>query len=301
MKPVIFLSLLLISISNFTYAQNINVSGKVIDNSTKLPVPFATLGIKGKSIGSVTDEKGLYSFLIEQSAVDASDQLIISSIGYQPFTVPLEKFKQGQQTINLAAAPTTLHTVTIKPQKFKVKTYGRTSSSTFMVANMYTERNHKDDNLGKEQATVLSIDKSCYIKDFNMYLSFNRFQSVKFRLNFYSVKDGLPDKLIVDKDVLFDVTEKKGWVKVDLTKYDLYLNGYNKIAVGIQWVKSVSADTAGRSFSISVIPSAFHSMFFRDKSQASWKKHSSVYLAFNLTANSFNPGKEEEPQEDKIN
>lgn len=293
MKIKLFLSLLLISLSYLGQAQNIIVSGTVTDTKNNQPVPFATLGIKGKSVGTVANEKGVFNFIVESNQATAEEQLIVSSIGYEPSTISLARFKEGNQSVKLNPSVNALQTVTIRPQKFKTKVFGRTGSNTFMTANMYTESNHVNDNLGKEQATILSIDENCFLKDFNMYVTFNRFQNVKFRLNFYSVKDGLPDQPIIDKDVLFDVNQEKGWVNVDLTKYNIILSGHRKVAVGIQWVESVKIDSTSRSFSVSVMPTPLHAMFTRDKSQAEWKKSSPAYLAFNITADSFEKEKKE--------
>jgi len=283
------ISILLLSfISYVSCAQVITVQGNIIDSKLHQPVPFASLGIKGKNIGSVADENGIFHFTVDASLLNANEQLLVTSIGYYQAIIALAKFKNGSQTINLTPLNTPLKEVTIKPEKYKTKVFGRTSSSTMMTANMFTQKDLINDNLGNEQATILSIDKHCYIKDFNMLVIFNDFERVKFRLNFYSVKDGQPGELIVNKDILFDVTQSKGWRKVDLSKYNINLEGYDKIAVAIQWVKSVKIDNVARSsFGVSVAPNPLHSMFFRNKSQADWRKVSTSYVAFNLTADSF--------------
>jgi pimeloyl-ACP methyl ester carboxylesterase len=299
MKAKIIYLILFCSICHIGFAQTFTADGVIIDSNSHQPVPFATLGVRGKNIGTVADENGVFRFVIDEVSLSPEEQILISSIGYQQISISLSKFKQGRFTINLMPVSNTLKEVTIKPDKFKSKTFGRTGNSTIMTANMFTERNLVNDNLGKEQAAILPIDEHCFIKDFNMLVVFNRFQSVKFRLNFYSVKNGLPDKLIVDKDILFDVTQKNGWVNIDLTKYNIYLDGYNEVAVAIQWVKSVKIDTIAKSaFGVSVTPVPFHTMFFRNKSQAEWEKHSTAYVAFNITADSFKPNKEskEAPQ-----
>ena len=292
--PIIFLLFCCFSYS--VQAQSIKISGIITDTKNNEPVPFATLGIKGKSIGTVADENGTFSLLIENAEAAEDEKLIISSVGYESKAVSIRLFKQGKQTIGINPSSTSLQTVNIKPEKYKTKVFGRTGSNTMMTANMYTERNHIDDNLGKEQATIISVDQNCFVRDFNMFVTFNRFDLVKFRLNFYSVKDGAPDELINDKDILFDVTQKNGWLKVDLKNYNVYLTGHRKVAVAIQWVKSVKTDTTAKSFSVSVMPVPLHAMFARDKSQAGWKKTSPAYLAFNITADSFKTGKKEEAE-----
>ncbi len=280
-------------IGHWSYAQNLIMEGMVEETSTHRPIPFATLGIKGKNIGTVADENGVFHFTADAGLLSVNEAVIVSSVGYKYTSIPAGNFKQGRQVIALIPSFTTLKAVTIRPEKVKTKVFGRTGSSTIMTANMFTERNLINDNLGKEQAAIIDIDKHCFLKDFNMLVAFNRFQSVKFRLNFYNVKDGVPDQLIVNRDILFDVIQRNGWVKVDLAKYNIQLDGYKEIAVAIQWVKSVKNDTVAQSaFGVSVTPVPFHAMYFRNKSQAEWKKISPAYVAFNITADSFKPDKE---------
>ena len=290
---------LFVIFGNSAVAQKIIAEGSVIDDQSHQPVPFATLGFKGKNIGTVADDNGRFRISFDDSLIEPNEAIIISSVGYNTISIPIVKFKNGKQEISLTPLSTTLKVVTIKPNLYKTKVFGRTGNSTIMTANMFTERDLTNDNLGKEQAAILSIDKHCYLRDFNMLVVFNRFQSVKFRLNLYSVKDGQPDELIFNKDILFDVTQKNGWKKVDLTPYDIYLDGYKEIAVAIQWVKSIKIDTVARSaFGVSVTPVPFHAMYFRNKSQANWKKISPAYAAFNITADSFKPGREKDTKEE---
>lgn len=274
-------------------AQSLIVSGKIV-NSDQHPIPFASLGIKGKSIGTIANEHSAFRFTITPENLNLQDQLIVSSIGYAEATIPLADFKDNtSRTIILRAATTELEMVSIKATKPKTKIVGRTSSSTFMAANLYTESNLIDDNLGKEQATIIKMDDYCHLKDFNMLVAFNRFERVKFRLNFYDVKDGMPNKRIVNKEILFDVTAERGWVTVDLKPYNIYLKGHKKIAVAIQWIQSVADDSEAKAFGISIAPIPLHAVFTRDKSQSEWIKKSPAFLGFNITVDSYHKDKDQ--------
>ncbi|WP_169728055.1 alpha/beta fold hydrolase [Pontibacter actiniarum] len=174
-----------------------------------------------------------------------------------------------------------------------------------MVANMYTESNHISDALAKEQGTIIKLDDEVLLKDFNMHVVFNRFKYVKFRLNIYSVKNGLPDKPLLKEDVLFDVTEKEGWVKVDLRKYHVFLQDQNQVAVTIQWLESEATEGERKAFSVSAVPVPTHAMLFRDKSQAQWKEVKPAYLSFYLTADAYkgrnrNTATAQKPEEDYV-
>jgi hypothetical protein len=276
-------------------AQAIRLSGRVTDSKNNQPVGFATIGIKGKSIGTVTDEQGRYLFSVTAAQVQESDVVIISSVGYQPVKMTYPAFKSSAD-IQLTPAVTQLRAVKVNPGKVKTKIYGRTGNSTLMVSTMFTQKQLVDDNLGKEQAAILSIDNDCYLRDFNMFVVNNRFKNVKFRLNFYNVKNGYPDSLISDKNILFDVPQKHGWVKVDLTPYQIYFTGYRKIAVAIQWLKSEKVDSTSKFFTVSATMSPGHAIFFRYKSQAEWNKIGSAYVSFNVTADYFEGSKNEVEQ-----
>lgn len=76
---------LFLMISSALFAQEISVSGTVIDASTGEPVPYASIQIKGTTQGATTDDFGKFSM-----SVDAKGTLIFSSIGYVTLEVPVE-------------------------------------------------------------------------------------------------------------------------------------------------------------------------------------------------------------------
>jgi len=86
--------LLLLTALNPAVAQNINISGKVVDAKTKEPIPFANVSVIGKFIGTTTDTAGFYLL----QAPKKTDSLQVSSIGY---TTVKKSVKEGvSQTIN---------------------------------------------------------------------------------------------------------------------------------------------------------------------------------------------------------
>ncbi|MVM33534.1 TonB-dependent receptor [Spirosoma sp. HMF4905] len=70
---------LLFCINILVRGQVVTYQGTVIDGQTKEPIPGATIRIKGTATGTVTDAQGHFSVTGQQ----ATDSLIISSIGYQ--------------------------------------------------------------------------------------------------------------------------------------------------------------------------------------------------------------------------
>ncbi len=68
-------------------AQSITVSGKVTDRETKEPLPFASVYIKGKSIGTITNLYGEFDFHIPVEF--RNEILVISMLGYANFESPV--------------------------------------------------------------------------------------------------------------------------------------------------------------------------------------------------------------------
>lgn len=297
-RPFLILVITLLNaFATFALAQTIK--GKVIDAITKQPIPYATIKVKGEDLGTLTIDDGSFILDMPGNSDVSGKSITVSSVGYQLLTIKLLNLQKSNLVIYLQPASTVLNAVKIKPTQFKTKVYGRTGNSTFMTTTMFTQSRLVDDNLGKEQAAVINIDNEVYLRNFNMYVVFNRFKTVKFRLNLYSVKNDYPDSLLNNSDVIFEVSQKRGWVQVDLTPYNIYLQGRRKVAVAIQWLKSVKEDSTSRAFSVSATLSPTHAIYFRDKTQAAWNKIGNAYVAFNITGDYFKPGKIDEINSDK--
>ncbi len=70
-------------------AQNIN--SKIVDSITQEPIPYATVQINKK--GVITNEEGRFSFLID-ATIKPTDSLVISCIGYETLSKPLNEFAE---------------------------------------------------------------------------------------------------------------------------------------------------------------------------------------------------------------
>jgi len=72
---------------SFAQAQRITVSGTAVDRETREPLPFASIGIKGKSISTITNLQGEFDFHIP--AEYSNDLLVINMLGYKTFEAPV--------------------------------------------------------------------------------------------------------------------------------------------------------------------------------------------------------------------
>lgn len=93
---LILTSLLLVLFSCNLMAQNIRVKGTVSDGSTKEPLPFVTIQLKGTTQGANSDDNGFYAMDVPSNAT-----LIFSFVGYKPVEIAVN----GKSVINVAMEP----------------------------------------------------------------------------------------------------------------------------------------------------------------------------------------------------
>ncbi len=74
---LIFWILLLIPI--LCFSQKNSFQGKVIDEKTKEAIPFVNIGVEGKPLGTITDDRGFFSI----SNIKTDNNLVFSCIGYK--------------------------------------------------------------------------------------------------------------------------------------------------------------------------------------------------------------------------
>ena len=196
----------------------------IIDESTKAGISFASIGIKGKNIGTVADEKG--GFELNITGCDEDDSLKISAIGYKTKGFTVSEIRQlGGKAITLQPFAVKLEEVLVTSKKVKRKVLGTSKYSTRNCsAFMGTDGNWK----GEEAAIRANNEKGKYIfiEDFNFYIIQNKYEdSLVFRLMLYSVtKKNLPGETFLKKPIVFKTAVKQGVVHLDLKNYNITYN-----------------------------------------------------------------------------
>lgn len=110
MKLILFLLLLVFCLGG--KAQMITVSGKAVDKDTQEALVFASVGIKGKPIGTITNLQGDFDFHLPNEL--RNDVLVISMLGYASFEAPVwTLLEPNNQTISLSKSTTVLENVVV--------------------------------------------------------------------------------------------------------------------------------------------------------------------------------------------
>jgi hypothetical protein len=93
-------------------AQKITLSARVQDNTTGEPLPFASVGIKGKSTSTITNLQGDFDFHFPTEL--RNEILVVSMLGYENFEAPIWSLLDSKVTvIPMVASTTMLHEVQV--------------------------------------------------------------------------------------------------------------------------------------------------------------------------------------------
>lgn len=276
--------LTLITLNSFSQEKVIN--GEIKDAESKTHLQYANVGIKNKSLGTVSNADGKFSLKVNE-LINENDSVSFSYIGYKTKTISVSSLNLFNNIIELEPNIEQLKEVIVKFVKPKAKIFGRNSKGLgLMHANFYTYyEKDVDDRLSKEIGMKFKLKKDCKIEDLNFNITSNEFTSIKFRLNFYKIENGFPTELIVGKDIVFEIKDKFiGWFNLDLKPYEIYLDKKTEdIAIAIQWVESKKENEKSKYFAISTAMSATETSFYREKAMDSWSK-SGQSLSFYLNA-----------------
>lgn len=198
------------------------VKGKIIDNLGK-PVSYASIGVVGKAIGTLSNEDGSFELLLRDDL--AKDSIRISAIGYHTITFSVPDFRLKSAEIRLENAPVELEEVKIKSKKIKF---------TYLGNKDYTKNNcsgfvKNSDNWKGSEAAILAGNKAGrYVKleSFSFYVIQNKYaDSLLFRLMFYETADTKyqypKQKTFLRKPIIFKVGIKQGEFTLDLSSYNI--------------------------------------------------------------------------------
>ena len=107
MKKLLLPALLLFS--HITYAQQQEISGKLIDARTKVAIDGATIRLAAKNESDISDEQGIFSL---KGNMNPAEVLYISALGYERQEIKVGAFNKGQ-LFELQPAVTQLQDVVI--------------------------------------------------------------------------------------------------------------------------------------------------------------------------------------------
>lgn len=208
--------------ANF-FAQQ-KISGVIFDKTGNKPISFASIGIAGKQVGTLSDENGLFELILTDD--QKNDTLKVYAIGYKPQVFNAAGFtKEVNKKIFLESLPTQLAEVEIKSKKIKYKTLGTTKYSKNNCSGFV-----KNTNNWKGSECALKIHnkgtKTVLMETFSFYIIQNKYSdSLTFRLMFYEAADTKwqypSTRPFMKKPIIFKVGQKQGEFVLNIKDYDV--------------------------------------------------------------------------------
>lgn len=274
MKKYTFFLALCISLAS--YAQyEITIKATLIDKSNNQPVSYANIGFFNKSIGTVSNEEGIFELVYDEDLVSDSEIFQISSLGYKPINTSLgdlKKLLNNTNKIYLESKTETLTEVLLSNETRKDVEIGSAKLNKDLLGYWKDKQ-----ALGGEIANKINIKrKNTRLKNFKFYVVENQADSIKIRVNIYKYSKGYPTEKILKENVYHTVKIKLGEVSIDLEPYNIMVN--EDFVIGFELIK-VYGDVIAFAISGSQYSGP---AFKRYVSQDKWERHPEVGMSFSV-------------------
>lgn len=110
MKKLLFI--LVIALPVVSRSQNLTISARIQDKETGEALGFASVGVKGVAIGTISNEQGEFDFHVPPE--NRNDILVVSMLGYRSFEAPIWTLAGiADQVITLDKSPIELQEIVV--------------------------------------------------------------------------------------------------------------------------------------------------------------------------------------------
>lgn len=281
MIQIILFTMILITSAALQAQEGLLIQAYIMDAQNEA-IAYANIGVIGTSIGTISAPDGSFSLYLKDG-INEEQIVRISHLSYdaKEFTIA-SLLLLHQTTITLKESAIALPPVEVRAIGTNSKTIGHQKTNTSRGTN-FSIAKKPNQNLGAAIGKKFKLGKKeVQLKNFQFYIAQNNFDTVRFRLEIYSLENGRPHNSIHTQEILTEITNaQKGWVSVDLSPYQIYAKG--KIAVAITWIYH-SNEGARLQLPIT-IPVIGSTHYYRYGSQNKWKRFRGMSTAMQLEIN----------------
>ncbi|UOG75428.1 carboxypeptidase-like regulatory domain-containing protein [Hymenobacter tibetensis] len=215
-RVLTFVSFLLL-LPALAMAQENRLSGRIVDQKTKEPIPFASIGLKEESTGALTNEYGFFQIAAPEK--NATDSLIVIALGFKRVAVLVKRgASQADMIVEVPKRVIELANVTVKGGKVKDLSLGSKSATPGegMIQGMpgsqyaFFVKNDKNKKLGN-------------VRSVSFYIGENGFPREPFRVRLYKADGNYnsPNTDILTENVVVSAPKGGEWYTIDLTPYNI--------------------------------------------------------------------------------
>jgi hypothetical protein len=270
MKNKLNFLLFLTLFQSFAFGQ-IKLSGTIINNTTRQAIEYANIGILEKEVGTVCSSLGKFDLLVPNELLN--DSLTISSLGYESETIKISNIKNN---------PTDL-VIELKPKAILLQEL--TVSASAQVSLGYRPNGNqvtgffKASGLGLEGGTLIRNTGKVTLTQFNLNILKIPFDTLKFRLNFYSVKKDKPFVQINTKDIIFTISRADtGFYSLPLVNENIQVS--DNFICTIELIELFGKPAENAEFLFSAIPNKDGFIYKKAISLGNWDRIKKYSLCF---------------------
>lgn len=264
---------LVVMLQSFTFGQ-VKIKGTIRDKETKLPVEYANIGIFEKGVGTVCNAEGYFEFIIPIELQNSP--ILIKHLGYKDKIL---------NAIELKANPTTL-TIELETRVNELKEIIINASRETIIGYKPNGEKvkgfFKAAGLGLEGATLIKNKEKILLTGFNLNILKIPFDSLKFRLNIYSVKSNKPFEKLNTKNILFAVMKSDtGVFSIPIQNENILVN--DNFVCAVELIELFGQNAENAEFLFSAIPDKDGFIFKKTISMGKWERIKNYSLCFWLT------------------
>ena len=265
-----FFVLLLVSVHFITTAAAQSISGSITNAKTHEALPFVNVGVVGKALGTVADERGVYQLTFQEAL--ANETVRVSSVGYAPRSLTLRQLA-AQPNVALTPETVVLNEVRVRAKALFRRTHTLGNSGNSENTTTYTLTNR---DLGGQVGTVIKLSRR---PTRLLSATFNIAQTapgkVTFRVNVcrLDAKGRPTETKLLSRDIIVTAAAVRGPMTVDLSADQLVL--YENFFLSVEMLKWEGLPAGGATFAFSgSVGYTNNEVYSRSTSEAPWERAS---------------------------
>jgi len=259
-----------------------NISGYIYGD-TKEPLVYATIGLLHTDLGTITDQEGFFKLDLGIAGTTASEELLISHIGYESKAVSVAHFK-AEDTLYLKKKVFELNEIVIEKSRFqkgKKRRWGYYSKKKNVITgwNSYAK--------GEESGLIVRNDKKVRIDSIGFHLAHLSYEYAQFRLRVRSVANGKPNEDILTENYYLRVDDV-GSHSFNLQSTPLWHHGSFYVGLELVSIGKAKKKPSGKHDKIALSGKFLGKMCYKKGSTGKWLFSSNVGPSIQVYGNRFN-------------
>ena len=211
-----------------TSVKSQTITGTVIDALTQEPLPFVHVGVTGKNLGTIADDRG--RFTLDLDRLDITDSLTFSSIGYGKKCVSPRRLTVNT-VVELSPRSYALRTYDFRPRGERLELGRRQPTKTTTG-----QKTAGEFGFGQEWGLKIDQPDAPYrLETVRFHTRFNTADSILFRINVYTLRDGLPHESLLQSAAYTTSRRKEKWIEADLSDRNIWVD--ENIVVTVELVR----------------------------------------------------------------